>query len=210
MAGYATGTANEPEEEEKEENAEWNTKQRETNSIGGSHSWEKECAARERLERVGNLAGYATGLVNEPEEEEEKENAAGNHKHPARNPVGGSQGWENENAPTSAPSTLGINGRAAEIFIKQATTLPAEGNTPSAGTKAQALHRVLMGGNPILQDTVGGSNGMGRGTGTMAAPTAGRHQGEGRGSTGCSALTEAVKMFWPASITQEFSEKLLK
>ena len=41
------------------------------NSIGGSCGWEKESAERVRSERAGILAGYATGLVNEPEEEEE-------------------------------------------------------------------------------------------------------------------------------------------
>ena len=66
--------------------------------------------ARARSERVGNLAVYAMGLSNEPEEDEEKEYAEGNHKHPARNPVGVNQGRENENEPTLAPSTLGIHG----------------------------------------------------------------------------------------------------
>ena len=49
---------------------------------------------------------------------------------------------------------LGIPRGAVEIFTKQATTLPVEGNTPSAGTKSQALHSVLMGGNLMLQNTV--------------------------------------------------------
>ena len=51
---------------------------------------------------------------------------------------------------------------------------------------------------------------MGGGTGTIAAPTVGQQQGGGRGSTGCSALTDDVKMLGPAVITQEFSKKLLK
>ena len=138
---------------------------------------------------MGNLAGYATGIANKPKEDEEGENASGNRKNLERNPVRGSHGWGNENAPTSAPSMLGIHGGAAGRFTKKATTLPAEVNTPSAGTKEQALHRVLMGGNPILQNTVGGGNGMGRRTGTTEAPTAGHQQGAGRGSTGWSALT---------------------
>ena len=50
---------------------------------------------RARSERAGNLAGYATVLANEPKEDEEEENAAGNRKQPARNPVGLSQGLEN-------------------------------------------------------------------------------------------------------------------
>ena len=65
---------------------------------------------------------------------------------------------------------------------------------------------VLMGGNQMLQNTVGGVNGMGGGIGTTAAPTAGHQQGTGRGSTGWSALTEAVKMFGTAATTQEFSK----
>ena len=48
------------------------------------------------------------------------------------------------------------------------------------------------------------------GTGTTSAQIAGQQQGAGRGSTGWSALTEAVKMFGPAAITEELSEKLLK
>ena len=48
------------------------------------------------------------------------------------------------------------------------------------------------------------------GTETTATPTSVKHKGTGRGSTGWSALTEAVKMFGTAAITQEFSKKLLK
>ena len=70
MAGYATGTANEPKEEEEEENAEGNRKQLATNPIGGSHGWAKESAARARPERAGNLDGYATGIGNNPKEDE--------------------------------------------------------------------------------------------------------------------------------------------
>ena len=135
---------------------------------------------------------------------------AGNCKQPERNRAGGSHGWGNENAPTSSPSKLSIPGGATGRFTKQATTLSAEVNTPSAGTKAQALHRVLMGENLMLQNKIGGEDGMGGGIGTTAAPTAGQNQGAGRGSTGWSALTEAVKMFGPAAITQELSKKLLK
>ena len=183
MAGYATGTSNKPKEEEEEENAEGNRKQPATNPIGGSHSWAKESATRARSERAGNLAGYATGIENYPEGGEEEENTSGNRKQQARKPVRGSHIWGNENAPTSGPSTLGIHGGVAGIFTKQATTLPAEGKTPSAGKKTQALHRVMMGGNPILKNAVRGGNGMGGGIGTTAAPTAGQKQGAGRGST---------------------------
>ena len=51
---------------------------------------------------------------------------------------------------------------------------------------------------------------MGGGTGTTIAPTAGKQKGTGRGSTGWSALTEAMKMVGLAAITQEFSKKLLE
>ena len=78
MAGYATGIANDLEEEEEEENLEGNCKQPETNHIGGSRGWEKEIAVRARLERAGKLAGYATGLANDPKEDEEEEYAARN------------------------------------------------------------------------------------------------------------------------------------
>ena len=59
-----------------------------------------------------------------------------------------------------------------------------------------------MGENPIPQNTIGGGNEWGGGTGTIAALTAGRQQGAWGGGTGCSALTEAVKHFAPAAITQ--------
>ena len=38
----------------------------------------------------------------------------------------------------------------------------------------------------------------------MAAPTSGKQQVVGGGDTGWSALMEAVKMFGPAAITQDF------
>ena len=65
IAGYATGTANDPKKEE-EKKSEWNRKQPATNPIWGSQGREKEIAARACLERAGNLSGYATGLANEP------------------------------------------------------------------------------------------------------------------------------------------------
>ena len=101
---------------------------------------------------------------------------------------------------------LGIPEGVAGRFTKQDTKLIEEVNTPIAGKKLQALHRVLMGGNPMLNNTVRGGNGMGGGTGTTAAPTAGQQQGAGRGSTGWSAPTEATKMFGSAATTQEFSK----
>ena len=50
----------------------------------------------------------------------------------------------------------------------------------------------MMGVKQMLKNTVRGGNRMGGGTGTMEAPKAGKKQDEGRGSTGWSALTEAV------------------
>ena len=129
-----------------------------TNPIGGSCGWEQEIAARARSERAGNLAGYATRLSNKPEEDKKEEYTSVNHKQPARNPVGENQGWENENEPTSAPSMLGIHGGRAGQCTKQATTLPEEGNKQNAGTKERARLRVIMGENPILQNTIGGGN----------------------------------------------------
>ena len=115
-------------------------------------------------QRAGNLARYATGMSNEPKEDEQEENAAGNFKHPERSPIGGSHGWGNKNVPTLAPSTLGIPGGAAGRFTKQATTLPAEDNTPSAGTKVQTIHRLMVGGNLMIKYKVGGGNGSRGGT----------------------------------------------
>ena len=66
-------------------------------------------------------------------------------KQPARNPVRGNQGWENENDPTLAPSILGIHGGRAGQFTKHAITLPEEGNKQNAITKVRALNRVLIG-----------------------------------------------------------------
>ena len=57
-----------------------------------------------------------------------------------------------------------------------------------------------MGENTILQNTIGGGNEWGGGTGTMSALTAGHQQGARGGNTGWSVLTEAVKMFGPAAI----------
>ena len=71
MTGYKTGTGNDPKEEEEEENSEGDHKQPETNPIGGSRGWGKERSTRARSERAQKLAGYATGLSNEPEEEVE-------------------------------------------------------------------------------------------------------------------------------------------
>ena len=57
----------------------------------------------------------------------------------------------------------------------------------------------------MLYNIVGGRNGMGGATGTTAAPTAGQQKVAERGSTVCSALTEAMKIIELADTTQEFS-----
>ena len=72
MAGYVTVKTKDPEEEEEEENLEGNRKQPATNPIGGSRGRGKESAARACSERVGNLAGYAKGLMHKPHEDEEE------------------------------------------------------------------------------------------------------------------------------------------
>ena len=94
------------------------------------------------------------------------------------------------------------------MITQQATTLPAGGNAPMAGKTAQNIHRALMGENSTLHNTVVGGNIMGGATGTAAAPLEalieGHKQCTGRGSTGLSALTEAVKCFGPAATTQDF------
>ena len=63
-----------------------------------------------------------------------------------------------------------------------------------------------MGEILILKNPIGGGNEWGEGTGTMEALTAGHQQDAGRGNRGWSALTEALKMFGPEAITQEFSK----
>ena len=78
--------------------------------------------------------------------------------------------------------------------------LPEEVNKQNTGTKARALHIMMIGENPILHHTIGGGNEWGGGTGTMEALTAWHQQGARGGNTGWSALTEAVKMFGPAAI----------
>ena len=99
-------------------------------------------------------------------------------------------------------------------MTQQATTFMAEGHVPTAGTIAQKLHRALMGGTPTLHNTGVRGDGIGGTTGTESAPLAateaGQHQLVGRGSTGWSALTEAVTMVGLAATMQDFSKKLLK
>ena len=121
----------------------------------------------------GSWPGMRWGAAKNPKKEEEEGNAAGNQKQLVRNHVGGSHGWGNENAPTSAPRTLGIPRGVAGRLTKQLTTLPEEGNALRAGTTEQELHRVVMRGNRMLHNTVGVGNVMVGVTGTAAAPTSG-------------------------------------
>ena len=107
----------------------------------------EERAARARSQRAGTLDRYATGTANDPGEDEEEGNAVGNCKQPERNPVWVSHSWTNKNVPTSSSITLGITGVASVRLTKEATKIPAEVNATRAGTTAQELHRVLMGGN---------------------------------------------------------------
>ena len=80
------------------------------------------------------------------------------------------------------------------------------------GTTAKTLHRTLMGGNPTLQNTGVGGNVMGGSASIAASPpsamVSGQQQFSGRGSTVWSALTAAVKIFGPATTTQEFLKKI--
>ena len=84
-------------------------------------------------------------------------------------------------------------------MTQQAKTFYEGGNEPTAGTTSETLYRVLMGGT----NTGVGGNNMGGTKGIVAAPpaeiAAGNQNFEGRGSTGCSVLTEAAKMFWPTA-----------
>ena len=176
-------------------------------------------AAGPRWQRAGNLAGHVTGTENERKEEEAKDNLARNCTQRARKPVEqatgevetifvGVNGWGNESAPPLAAHTMGITGDAAVMITQQATTFPAGGNAPMAGTTLQNLNKALMGGNPTLHNISLGGNEMEGATGTAAAPlespAAGQKKCMRRESTGWSALTESVKIFGPA--TQEISK----
>ena len=87
----------------------------------------EEGAVRSRLQRAGNLDWHVTGTVSEREEEKIDRNVEGNCSQPARNHVGGVHGWGNENAPSSAPRTLGIPRGADGRLTQQATKLSVEG-----------------------------------------------------------------------------------
>ena len=86
---------------------------------------------------------------------------------------------------------LGIPRGVAVRPTERATTFPAGGDAPKAGTTAQDLHKEMMGGNRTLQSTVMEGNEFGgtTGTGSVAAPEAGQQQCAGKGSMGWSALT---------------------
>ena len=78
--------------------------------------------------------------------------------------------WGNNNLPPSPPHTLGITGGNAVTMTQQATAFMSGGNAPTSGTSSQNLHKELMGGTPMLQNTGAGGNIMGGTTGVTAAP----------------------------------------
>ena len=92
----------------------------------------EEDAARKRFQLERNCVEEATGEVNAI--------------------FGGSSVLGNDSAPPLAPHRLGIPGGAGVMMTQQDTAFPAEGNAPTAGT-AQNLHRMLMGGTPMLHNT---------------------------------------------------------
>ena len=63
LAGHATGTANEREEDEEEENAAGNRKQPARNPVGGGHGWEKESAPTLAPRMLGIPGGAAGRLT---------------------------------------------------------------------------------------------------------------------------------------------------
>ena len=93
-------------------------------------------------------------MANDPKEDEEEDYAAGNYKQTERNPVRGIQGWGNDNAPTLAPSTLGIPGGATGRF----TTL----SVAQARSRASGVYFLSKGptdpDNP--EDSVPTTNGI--------------------------------------------------
>ena len=80
MAVYNNGTSSDPEEEEEEKNSEGDSKQPETNPIGGNHGWEKESAARACSERVGNLAGIQWNYLTSQKRRKKKHTQRGIEK----------------------------------------------------------------------------------------------------------------------------------
>ena len=111
---YTTGTENDPNEDEEEENMAGKFNQPPRNPFGGSHGWAEENMARACLQRAWKISEYTMGTANKPTEDKEEENVSGNCKQLARNPVWGSHSWGNENAPMLAPCTLGIHGERRE------------------------------------------------------------------------------------------------
>ena len=123
------------------------------------------------MQREVNLTDHATGTVDEREEDKTEEYAVRNRSQPAKNRVdhttgeldiifGGSNGWGNDSAPPSAPHILGIPGGAGVTMKQQNTEFLMEGYAPATGT-AQNLHREIMGGTTMLQNTRLGGNIMG-------------------------------------------------
>ena len=177
----------------------------------------EESTSRARSQRAGNLFRNATGTTNEREEDKGEDNDTSNRTQPVGNLVeqatgevktifGGGNGWGNKSAPPSSPRMLGIPRGGFVMIEKQAAMFPVGRNSPIAGTTAQNLHRAMMGENTKLHNTVLGGNRMGGSTGTASAPVSGKQQCTGKGSTGWSVLTGAMKMFGRAATMQEFSK----
>ena len=87
-----------------------------------------------------------------------------------------SNGLRNDSATPSAPCTLGIPVGTGVMVTQQDTEFLAEGHAPTAGT-VQNLHRALMGGIPMLQNTGVGGNGMGEEKSPAAVPPAATAEG---------------------------------
>ena len=96
---------------------------------------------------------------------------------------------------------------------KQTAMFLVEVHAPTTGTE-QNLNRALVGGTTPLQNTGVAGNRVGGTTRPAEVPpsamAAGQQKFSGRGSTGWSALTLAVKILGLTVTTQEFLIKLLK
>ena len=127
---------------------------------------------------------------------------AKNRKQTERKPVEGGHGWSNENAATLDLRTLEIPGGAVVRLTIHETTLPLEFKTPRSGTKAQDLHRLIMGGTRIRNNTAGGGNGMRGATGAAAATAVGHQQcaaGGGKGGYGMVSADRGLENVWSGS-----------
>ena len=124
-----------------------------------------ESAARARLKRAKNMAGYVTLTANNPKEKGEEENTEGNRKQPAKKHVGGSHSWAKESAARARSQRVGNLARYATGIAKDPGEDEEEEN--AAGNRKQPER------NPFR-----GSHGWGNGNAPMSAPiTLGIHGG---------------------------------